>query len=191
MNQLTALNIEKRPSMRERIRTELLTQPHHGRAQPMHGRTASAKLGQQPRLDELPPAHVLITGTLGPNNRRVVHPAPVITIDPPARRARGQHQKPVHVGETVDSTIEQRNRHRSILSRTTDTELLLNKRGTSKRTCSAVAMHTGRPCGTQQLPSQAGLAGLLTYDLLRVIADFNKCRPTASVKPATVLRASS
>jgi hypothetical protein len=51
--------------MRERILTELLAQPHQGRAQPMHGRTAGVKLGEQPRLDELPPAHFLIAGTFG------------------------------------------------------------------------------------------------------------------------------
>lgn len=83
-NKLTAIDIEEGPGVRERIPAKLLTQPDHGRTQAAHGRTARTELGKQPRLDKLPPGHFLITGAFGSNNRRIVHPATVVAIDPPA-----------------------------------------------------------------------------------------------------------
>ena len=59
-NKLAAIDVEKRPGVRERIPAELLAQLDHGRTQPVHRRTASAELGEQPRLHELPPGHFLI-----------------------------------------------------------------------------------------------------------------------------------
>jgi hypothetical protein len=53
-NKFTAVNVEKRPGVRERIPAELLAQPDHRRTQAVHGRTAGAELGKQSRLDELP-----------------------------------------------------------------------------------------------------------------------------------------
>jgi hypothetical protein len=111
-NKLTAIDVEERPGVRERIPTELLAQPDHGGTQAVHGRTPGAKLGEQPRLDELPPGHFLIAGAFGTNNRRVVHPATVVAVNPPASRARWQGEKPVDVGEAVNAAIEQRDRHR-------------------------------------------------------------------------------
>jgi hypothetical protein len=53
-NKLAPVDVEKRPGVSERILTELLTQPDHRGTQPVHGRTAGAKLGEQPRLDDSP-----------------------------------------------------------------------------------------------------------------------------------------
>jgi len=111
-NQLAAIAVEKRPGVRERIITELLTQPDRGSAQAVQGRTAGAELGEQPRLDELPPGQFLIAGTFDSNHRRVVHPATVVTVDPAACRARWQREQPVDVRKAVDAVIEQRDRHR-------------------------------------------------------------------------------
>jgi hypothetical protein len=111
-NKLAAVNVEERPGVRERIPTELLAQPDHGRTQTVHGRTAGAKLSKQSRLNELPPGHFLIAGALGSHNRRVVHPTAIVAVDPPACRARWQREKPVDVREAVDAAIEQRDSHR-------------------------------------------------------------------------------
>ncbi len=111
-NEFTAFNVEKRSGVRERIPAELLTQPNDRRTQAVHGRTAGTELGKQSRLDELPPGHFFITGAFGSNNRRVVHPATVVAIDPAAGCARWQREKPVDVREAVDAAIEQRDRHR-------------------------------------------------------------------------------
>ncbi len=111
-DKLAAVDVKKRPGVRERIPAELLAQPNHGRTQTVHRRTACAELGEQSRLDELPPGHFLIAGAFGSNDRRVVHPATVVTVDPPACRTRWQREKPVDVREAVDAAIEQRDRHR-------------------------------------------------------------------------------
>ncbi len=140
-NKLTAIDIKERPGVRKRIPTELLTQPDHRGTQTVHGRTSCTELGEQPRLDELPPGHFLITGTFGANNRRVVHPTTVVTINPPPCRARRQHEKPVDVRQSVDTAIEQRDRHRSILSRVSDRNTPLRGYGASEPDAAANMHH--------------------------------------------------
>ena len=51
-NKFTAVDVEKRLSVRERISAELLAQPDGGWTQPVHGFTTRAEFSEPPRLEQ-------------------------------------------------------------------------------------------------------------------------------------------
>ncbi len=69
----------------------------------------------------------------------VVIPVGILTtfINPPSRRPSWRHEKPVDVREAIDSAIEQRGRHRSVLSRVSDRNTPLRGYGASETDAAA------------------------------------------------------